>query len=141
MWKNFIKILLLLVLFGNFVFALTKTEVSMLYVAIFNRASEGEGNRYWQNTGLSMEEVATSMLATTDAKNYFGDSLNRNRAFVEHIYLNTLNKLPSDDPEGIAYWTNLLDSGTPRGEWLLILLSCNRPRQNAGEAQDQFINR
>lgn len=29
--------------------ALTQEQVSQLYVAIFNRASEGEGNEYWQD--------------------------------------------------------------------------------------------
>jgi hypothetical protein len=28
--------------------ALTKTQVSQLYVSIFGRASEGEGNTFWQ---------------------------------------------------------------------------------------------
>lgn len=76
---------------------LTQTRVSQLYVAIFNRASEGEGNTFWQNQG-NMASVASAMLATQDAQYYFGDSLNSNQAFIEHIYLNTLNKTVNDDP-------------------------------------------
>ncbi|UXZ55066.1 DUF4214 domain-containing protein [Halomonas sp. 7T] len=103
--------------------ALTKTQVSELYVAIFNRASEGEGNAYWQGLGLSSAQAADAMLATTDAQEYFGDTLNDDQAFVELIYANTLNKTPEDDAEGIAYWTGLLESGLSRGEMVAALVA------------------
>ena len=53
--------------------ALTKTQVSELYVAIFNRTSEGEGNTYWQ-TSESDIKAAEFMLDSQDAKDYFGTS-------------------------------------------------------------------
>jgi hypothetical protein len=87
--------------------ALTKTEVSQLYVAIFGRASEGEGNSYWQTIGLDMAATANVMLKTDAAKDYFGANLNSNQAFIEHIYLNTLNKTLAEDSNGIAYWVGL----------------------------------
>ena len=93
--------------------ALNQTQVSQLYVAVFNRASEGEGNTYWQSR-QDMAETATQMLDTSAAKDYFGSSLDSNQAFIEHIYLNTLNKTATADPDGIAYWTGLLDKGTSR---------------------------
>lgn len=96
--------------------ALTKTEVSKLYVSIFNRASEGEGNTYWQNDAVDMKDAAAKMLSTPDAATYFGTSLDSNQAFIEHIYLNTLNKTASQDAEGIAYWVNQLNSGLSRAE-------------------------
>jgi len=141
MKKSVLKTLLVLLLFSDLVFALTKTEVSMLYVSIFNRASEGAGNNYWQGTNLSVAEMASSMLMTNDARNYFGNSLDSNRAFVEHIYLNTLNKSPSDDPEGISYWVSLLNSGTSRGQMVANFVNAATDPVNAGNAQNQFINR
>lgn len=98
--------------------ALTQNDISMLYVSIFNRASEGEGNAYWRNRAdlQTMAEAATAMLDTDAAKNYFGSSLNTNQAFIEHIYLNTLNKSYWDDPFGITYWVGLLNGGKSRGE-------------------------
>jgi|GEM_PF-2084071 len=95
--------------------ALTQTQVSQLYVAIFNRASEGSGNAFWQ-AQPDMGAAATAMLDTTDAQTYFGTSLDSNQAFIEHIYLNTLNKTVNVDPEGIAYWVGLLENGVSRGE-------------------------
>ena len=152
MEKNALKLLLFIVMLSVSLFGkegqvtqktggLSETQVSMLYVALFNRASEGDGNRYWQSTGFSMDKLADSMLSTTDAQNYFGDSLNSNRAFVEHIYKNTLNKTPSDDPEGIVYWTNLLNSGVPRGTMVASFVTAVTNPLNAGNAQNQFNNR
>ena len=126
--------------------ALTKTEVSELYVAIFNRASEGEGNTYWQTQG-DLAKVANDMLATSDAKTYFGDSLDTNQAFIEHIYLNTLNKTvdgtngTTADADGIAYWVSLLNTGTSRGQIVADLVTAATASENAGDAQDLFNNR
>ena len=101
---------------------MTKTQVSELYVSIFNRASEQDGNTYWAGLNKTAAEVADLMLATSDAQTYFGSSLDTNQAFVEHIYLNTLNKTAADDAEGIAYWVGLLDGGTTRGEMVSTMI-------------------
>ncbi|WP_434580938.1 DUF4214 domain-containing protein [Sulfurimonas sp. NW15] len=126
--------------------ALTQTQVSELYVAIFNRASEGSGNRFWQHSGLSAAEAANEMLATQDAQTYFGSSLDSNQAFIEHIYANTLNKTIEDDPDGIAYWVDLLDNGASRGEVVTGLIDAISSYENATDpatkaAYDQFMNR
>ena len=87
---------------------LTQTQVSQLYVSIFGRASEGEGNSYWQGRGMTMASTAMEMLNSPAAIAYFGDALNTEQAFVEHIYTNTLGKTVQDDPDGIAYWVGRL---------------------------------
>ena len=120
--------------------ALTQTQVSQLYVSIFNRASEGNGNTYWQS-GADLATVATQMLATTDAATYFGSSLDTNEAFVKRIYLNTLNKTEADDAAGIAHWVNELNTGTSRGQMVANLVTAATEAANAGAAQDQFNNR
>ena len=97
--------------------ALTKTQVSELYVSIFNRASEKAGNEGWQAQDMTAAEMATAMLDTDAAKTYFGASLDTDLAFVQHIYLNTLNKTYADDTAGIDGWVSQLTSGTmTRGE-------------------------
>lgn len=120
--------------------ALTKTQVSQLYVSIFNRASEGTGNTFWQNEA-SATTAANAMLATTDAATYFGTSLDTNQAFIEHIYLNTLNKTYAQDTAGVDYWVSLLTNGATRGEVVGGLVSAATDTANAGTAQDQFNNR
>jgi uncharacterized protein (TIGR02145 family) len=118
--------LMLLSLFISYIPAwanLTKNEVSQLYVAIFNRASEKEGNLYWQSLELDMATTADVMLVTDAAKNYFGANLYSNQAFIEHIYLNTLNKTYAEDQYGITYWVRLLDEGLSRGSVVASLVS------------------
>lgn len=133
--------------------ALSKTEVSQLYVSIFNRASEGAGNSYWQSRAdlASAADAATEMLATSDAKAYFGSSLDTDQAFIEHIYQNTLNKTISDDPGGITYWVNQLQSKN-RGEVVSDLIKAIETYSPTGvnydpndtatvNAYNQFANR
>ncbi len=113
-----IVILVLLILLMSSIPAhagLTRTQVSELYVTIFGRASEGEGNTYWQSQP-DMATAAAAMLDTPAAKNYFGSSLDTDQAFIEHIYINTLNKTMANDPTGIAYWVGMLNAGSTRGE-------------------------
>jgi len=132
--------------------ALTQTQVSQLYVAIFNRASEGAGNKYWQNDQPDMVTTANVMLDTDDAKDYFGDTLNDNQAFIEWIYKNTLNKTADEDPDGINYWVNELNNGKTKGEVVKALIdaildygpdgrSYDPDNTKAIEAYEQFTNR
>lgn len=125
--------------------ALTQKQVSELYVAIFNRASEGEGNKFWQ-TSQTGAAAANDMLATTDAKAYFGTSLNSNQAFIEHIYSNTLNKTYAQDKAGIDFWVNALNSGMSRGEVVASLVAAVADYSSSTDpvtkaAYDQFNNR
>lgn len=130
---------------------LSKADISMLYVSIFNRASEGGGNVYWQSQP-DMAWAADAMLETDAAKNYFGASLNSNQAFIEHIYLNTLNKTLADDPQGIAHWVGRLNSGQTRGAVVAELVGVIKDYAPGGQyynpndavtiaAYNQFTNR
>lgn len=120
--------------------ALTKTQVSELYVAIFNRASEGEGNQFWQGAE-SVAAAAADMLASAPAQEYFGSALDSNQAFIEHIYLNTFNKTVADDAAGIQFWVDALEAGASRGEIVAGIVQAATDPANAGAAQDQFLNR
>lgn len=121
--------------------ALTQTQVSQLYVSIFGRASEGEGNKYWATNGKDMASTANTMLATDAAKAYFGDSLKSNDAFIKHIYKNTLGKEPTDDAAGIKFWVDMLASGKSRGEVVATMIWSAQQESNKGVAQDMFNNK
>lgn len=125
--------------------ALSKSQVSQLYVSIFNRASEGAGNTYWQDKGTAAA-VADAMLATTDAQTYFGTSLATNQLFVEHIYQNTLGKTVAQDPDGIAFWVKALNDGASRGTVVAELVAAVAQYSTSTDpvtkaAYDQFNNR
>lgn len=125
--------------------ALTQTQVSQLYVSIFNRASEGEGNTFWQ-TAATKADAANQMLDTQDAKDYFGTALDSNQAFIETIYKNTLNKTLADDEAGIKYWVDALESGMSRGEVVAAMIDAIETYKDSTDpktkaAYDQFNNR
>ncbi|MCT7507779.1 hypothetical protein [Aliarcobacter cryaerophilus] len=139
--------------------ALTKTQVSELYVSIFNRASEKTGNQNWLNSGLDATAIANAMLATDDAKEYFGASsllgsdTASYTAFVEHIYASTLNKPGADvDADGKAGWVKFLEAGNSRGEMVVKMIEAIKAYQVGGskyatadqatrDAAKQFANR
>jgi len=151
--KTLILALVCMVLSSVSAFAqLSKTDISQLYVSVFNRASEGGGNVYWQQKWPDMAWTADYMLETDAAKDYFGPSLNSDQAFIEHIYRNTLNKTLADDPQGIAYWVGQLDRGRTQGAVVAELvgviknyapggISYNPNDSVAVAAYNQFINR
>lgn len=120
--------------------ALTKTQVSQLYVSTFGRASEGAGNTFWQTDQADMVTTANVMLNTDAAKEYFGTTLDNDQAFIEHIYLNTLGKTVADDPTGIAFWVGELATKS-KGEVITALINAATATENAGNAQDQFNNK
>jgi uncharacterized protein (TIGR02145 family) len=101
---------------------LTMTEVSQLYVAIFNLASTGQANISWQESGADMSSTANAMLDSDFYKSYFGAGLDSDQAFIEHIYLNTLAKTVDEDPAGVAFWVRQLEGGASRGEVVASLV-------------------
>jgi Ca2+-binding RTX toxin-like protein len=120
--------------------ALTQTQVSQLYVSIIGRASEGEGNTFWQGAS-DMDTAAGSMLDSAAAQAYFGSTLDSNQAFIEHIYQNTLGKTVAEDPDGIAFWVNALDGGMSKGDIIVSLIdAAMSPDVTDKDAQNLFIN-
>ena len=125
---------------------LTQTQVSQLYVSLFGRASEGEGNAYWMAKGGDMASAADQMLGSPAAIAYFGASLDTDQAFVEHIYANTLGKTIAQDPDGIGYWTGRLTAGEPRGSFVKAMAHALASGDFTGDteaiaAQNRFNNR
>lgn len=122
--------------------ALTREQVSQLYVALFGRASEGEGNQNWIKQNKAMGETADLMLATDAAKDYYGNSMKSNDAFIKFVYLNTFGKSYEDDKAAIDAWVaHLNDSGKSRGEVVAEMIVEAVDPKNAGAAQDLFNNK
>lgn len=131
--------------------ALTKTQVSSLYVSLFGRTSEGGGNQYWVNMSnienLSVSAIADRMLDTSVVKQYFGDNLNDNFKFINFIYENTLNKSAYEgrgkevDKAGVEYWTRLLETKT-KGEVVNAMIqSVYDPKYETLDAARLFKNK
>ena len=119
-----------------------QTQVSQLYVSIFGRASEGEGNAYWRSTQDKMVTAANIMLGSPAAKSYFGATLNDDQMFIEFIYENTLGKTYGEDPHGVNYWVGRLGAGTSKGQVVASMINAVMDPQFIGlPSQDRFINK
>ena len=119
---------------------ITQTQISALYVGLFGRSSEGAGSKAWlgaANTqNLSVSTIANTMLETVAAKEFFGDSVNENANFVEHIYANVFGKGGANlDKEGKAGWTKKLNDGEDRGKVAADMLkaACDPVHSNAAD--------
>jgi len=105
--------------------ATIQQKIAGLYIAFFNRAADKEGLDYWESqASLLGEIVAIKELASGFALHpkftdlYSGLS---NQEFVDTIYKNTLGK--AGDSEGIAYWTNQLNSGMSKSDMVADFIS------------------
>lgn len=131
---------------------LSQTQVSQLYVALFNRASEGSGNAFWQSFGKAADvaaervEVANAMLGT-DASQAIFPSSTTNAAFIEALYTNVFDKGGVDvDPAGKAFWVARLDAGQSRGQVVVDIIDAglsliNSPDAATAAAAQQLQNR
>jgi len=125
--------------------AISKAQTSQLYIAVFGRASEGEGNTYWQ-TYESTTAAADVMFHLQVVRDYFNveefTSEPNVRKVVETIYLNTLAKTPTDDVAGINFWVDyVVNQGNTMGNMAAALTYAATVPQNAGDAQDTFNNK
>ena len=105
--------------------ATIQQKIAWLYIAFFNRAADKDGLDYWESqASLLGEVVAIKELASGFASHpkftdlYSGLS---NQEFVEAIYKNTLGR--AGDSEGIAYWTNKLNSGMSKSDMVADFIS------------------
>ncbi len=90
-------------------------ELIELYIAFFNRIPDALGLEYWIGQvygGMPIDRVAEAFYsAAVAASGDTGYSASMsNSDFVSVIYKNVLGR-QVPDPEGLAYWTNALDTG------------------------------
>ncbi len=85
-------------------------QIVRLYDTVFDRAPDAEGLEFWNNashTGLGLRDLASFFISAPEFASTYGEPTNR--GFVESMYLNVLDR--PGEAEGIAFWTNALDSG------------------------------
>ncbi len=85
-------------------------RVWRLYQAFFLRQPDEQGFEYWlqtRNGGATLGAIAYQFAQGTEFKNRYGNL--SHAQFVDLAYSNVLCRPP--DPQGRAYWTNLLETG------------------------------
>lgn len=89
-----------------------------LYGAAFDRNPDASGLNFWireRQRGVSLTRMATILAASAEFTTLYGDL--GNRAFVEQVYRNVLNREP--DAGGVAFWVSELNRGVTRGKVLV----------------------
>lgn len=128
--------------------ALTSKDINALYITLFNRIAEGDGQQYWLNVAnknnLEIKDVAAAMLATGASKEYFSGK-ESNEDFINHIYTNLFLKDKSKDPEGVAFWAKSLYNGNSREVVVSELLKAaehgSYSDADAVRAQNLYLNK
>lgn len=98
-------------------------EIATLYTAYFNRAPDALGLYYWaaqSRDGMSLNDMSAYFSQSDEAQSIhtFNGPAD---VFVTAVYENVLNRSP--DPEGLAFWAAVLDSGVlPRSTFILDLI-------------------
>ncbi len=86
------------------------SQIVRLYDTVFDRAPDAGGLEFWNNashTGLGLRDLASFFISAPEFASTYGEPTNR--GFVESMYLNVLDR--PGEAEGIAFWTEALDSG------------------------------
>jgi pathogenesis-related protein 1 len=119
-----IRNLILLVLFGVSLNATTptKTNVTELYVATFNRAPDSAGLNYWVTISkMPLEDIASSFFDQDETKALYG-SVSDIDSFIVSIYDNLFKRDP--DAKGADYWSKRLNSGDIKSsEFILAVVN------------------
>lgn len=98
--------------------------ITRLYSTAFRRSPDPSGHAYWTRlylNGRSLSAIAGQFAGSPEFVSTYGRL--DNSGFVAQLYRNVLDREP--DAGGLAYWTNMLDSGRTRG-WVMIGFSQSR---------------
>ena len=125
--------------------AVSLKQISMLYIALFGRAPEGEGLSYWyqqaQANGWDLGELAEAMYEAALQYPEYAE-LSKPFVLVTTIYENVLGKTYADDPEGINYWVKQVKEGKiPAGEVAKVIIGTALTQYPDHPATKTLLNR
>lgn len=86
-------------------------QVTRLYDTVFDRSPDDAGLTFWTNSlrsGARLDDVAELFVASPEFRDRYGDLGTGD--FVALLYRNVLDR--EADPEGQAFWTSRLNSGS-----------------------------
>jgi hypothetical protein len=100
--------------------AVTKQEVTQLYVATFNRAPDATGLNFWVNSGATIEEIAEIFFMMPETQNKYPEGTT-DEEFINAIYQNVFGR--DAEQEGLDYWVDVLGSGdSTRSQMILTVI-------------------
>jgi len=115
-------------------------KITGLYVAFFNRAADYDGLRHWiirgesaKKNGEDVSNILKELSAGFATHPLFMLTYKHltNTEFVNTIYQNVLGR--DGDPDGLAYWTDLLNSGSiSRSDMISLFVEASLTWENDG---------
>lgn len=86
------------------------TQITQLYVALFGRAPDVEGQQFWAQRlegDTPIGQIVEQMFACAPARGFYPDGLG-SQEIVAQFYRNALGREP--DAEGLEYWTQQMNT-------------------------------
>ncbi len=105
-------------------------QIVRLYDTVFDRAPDAEGRAFWNNNldaGHSLNYLAERFMVAPEFAASYGQPTNL--SFVQSMYENILDR--PGEAEGVAFWTEALDSG--RGNRADILIAFSESPEHIAE--------
>ena len=86
----------------------TQENVTKLYIAFFDRAPDAGGLKYWVDTKLSLEQIASFFFDQIETREKYPEGLT-DADFIIEVYANLFAREP--DTGGFEYWLGILENG------------------------------
>ncbi|MBC7802121.1 MAG: DUF4214 domain-containing protein [Gemmatimonadaceae bacterium] len=114
----------------------TSGQVARLYDTALGRRPDAGGLGFWTRTidgGAALVDLANAFVSSAEFQSTYG-ALD-NRAFVNAIYLNTLDR--AGEADGVNFWTGVLNGGTSRAE---VVVSFSESVEHQQLTQPNILN-
>lgn len=106
----------------------TVGQITLLYIALYQRVPDPAGLQYWEgrvNSGeLNVFDVARFFVNEQETKSFYPELVGNNpdyASLIGRVYQNLFNRAP--EPDGLAFWTNYLKNGHPINDAIVTILN------------------
>ncbi len=99
----------------------SQEEVSNIYTATFDRVPDSAGLEYWIESGLTIEEIASSFFDQDETKEKYPEETTTTE-FINAIYQNLFSRVSQES--GLIYWSSELESGAiAKSNFILAIMN------------------
>lgn len=113
-------------------------NIALLYEAALNRAADEPGMNFWidsYESGWELHAIAEYFANSPEFQQEFGSSLD-DADYIGVLYNNVLDRAGEQD--GVTYWLEQLESGTPRYAVLVDFALSPENRDNSLYVEDIY---
>lgn len=118
-------------------------QVSLLFVAFFNRPPDYTGYSFWLNAlssgSSTLQQAANSFGNSQEFQNNYPNFSSDPSGFVDAVYDNLFNRAP--DPAGRQFWIAQLNGGATPGDFILAVIGGAQDVQGGDQDRKTVINK